>query len=57
VQPLPPGYSSQGQITQNALERQVGFALPGLAALIVALVGGFLGWRWFTRRRHPARRP
>ena len=51
VQPLPAGYSSTAQVASNALERQIGFALPWLGALAAGGVAAGLGGLWLTRRR------
>jgi len=55
VAPLPPGYTTQKQLTANALAKQVPVLAAG-AALIALLLGGggFLAWRSLRRRRREA---
>ena len=54
VQPLPAGYSSMKQVARNAIERQIGFALPALGALAAGLVALVGGWIWLRRRKRSA---
>ncbi len=54
VQPLPAGYSSMKQVARNAIERQIGFALPALAALILGLAALVAGGVWLRRRKQSA---
>ena len=55
VAPLPPGYTTQKQLTANALARQAPL-LATLAggALAILAGGGFLAWRALRRRRAAA---
>ena len=52
VAPLPPGYTTQKQLTANALARQVPVLAAGAAVIALLLGGGgFLAWRGLRRRR------
>ena len=55
VQPLPAGYNSMDQVAQNAIVRQIGFAMPGLATFAAGLLGCFFGWRWLRKRQRNRR--
>lgn len=51
VAPLPPGYTTQKQLTANALARQVPVLAAGAAVIALLLGGGgFLAWRGLRRR-------
>lgn len=54
VQPLPEGYNSMKQVAVNAIQRQLGFALPAFGAIIAGLVALVAGGNWLRRRKRAA---
>ena len=54
VLPLPAGYNSMKQVAVNAIQRQIGFALPALGALVAGLIALIVGGIWLRRRRRAA---
>jgi len=54
VQPLPEGYNSMKQVAVNAIQRQIGFALPAIGAIVAGLAALVAGWVWLRRRKRAA---
>ena len=54
VLPLPAGYNSMKQVAVNAIQRQVGFALPALGAIVAGVIALIAGGIWLSRRKRAA---
>ena len=54
VLPLPAGYNSMQQVAVNAIQRQIGFALPASGAFVAGLIALIAGGIWLRRRKRAA---
>ncbi len=54
VLPLPAGYNSMKQVAVNAIQRQIGFALPAIGAFVAGLIALIAGGIWLRRRKRAA---